>query len=183
MTKHCSSICASTGRRMVGRASKWLVDIGMLLANSGDGGNGYWRAAKCARAELGVASGMILAHRFLATNLPSQFAPPRSLRLRLLLAVAARTITAGGGARDLSTSLYRGWTEFTAKLLIAPSARSVLVTLRRLAISSEDVGRLALPGGCGWLYPLLRIPMLVHRRILRSMARRGRADLNASRSR
>lgn len=161
---------------------KWLADIGAMLASSADGGNAYWRAARCVCADVAAASGLILAHRFLGAKLPSNFATPRSPRSRLLVKLAVGTMTAGGGARDLSTTGYRGWVEFTAKLLVAPTARSVAVTLRRLAISGEDVGRLPLPKGCGWLYPVLRIPMLAHRRIRRSAVRRERRDLTASRT-
>ncbi len=157
---------------------KWLADIGAMVASSEDGGDAYWRASRRAGASLAAASALLLAHRFLGTSLPATFVAARSLRLGALLWMSVRTMTAGGGARDLSTTRYRGWVEFAAKLLIAPSFRSLAVTLRRLAISSEDVGQLALPGGCGWMYPVLRIPLLVRRR-LRRVADRRRAGMSA----
>ena len=162
---------------------KWLADIGTMLASSDDGGNAYWRAARRLQACRAAASGIILAHRLFATALPSDFPDPRSLRLSLLLKLAVRTIVAGGGTRDLSTTRYRGWVEFTAKLLIAPTRRNIFATLRRLVISGDDVGRLALPRGCGWLYPILRIPMLVRRRMLRSKLRLVQDALSANRTR
>lgn len=143
---------------------KWLADIGALLLDSDDGGARYWRVAQDAGAVRPVASALLLAERLLAIDPPPGFTAPRSWRLRALLQLSVRTMMAGGGARELASTPYRGWVEFAAKLLIAPSPRTVAATLRRLAISSEDVGTLALPPGCTWLYPLLRIPMLVMRR-------------------
>ncbi len=162
---------------------KWLADIGTMLANSDDGGNAYWHAARRVRAHRAAASGIMLSHRLFAIACPSDFSAPRSLRLWLLLKLADRTITAGGSARDLSATRYRGWVEFTAKLLIAPTWRSLITTIRRLAISGEDIGRLALPGECGWLYPVLRIPMLVRRRLQRSRVRAAQTAITANRTR
>lgn len=157
---------------------KWLADIGALLIDSDDGGVRYWRAAQTAGADRAVASALVLADRLLAIDLPPGFVAPHSWRLRALLALSSRTMMAGGGARELASTPYRGWVEFAAKLLIAPTLRSLAPTLRRLAISSEDVGTLALPAGCIWLYPLLRVPMLVVRR-----QRRARLRLSAIRTR
>lgn len=51
-----------------------------------------------------------------------------------------------------------------AKALVATGARQRLTVLRRLAVAGEDVAQLALPAGLGFLYPLVRIPMLIARR-------------------
>lgn len=161
---------------------KWLADIAALVTASDDAGAAYWRAAQRAKADIAAASALLLAQRFLATDLSEDFVAPRSLRLRLLLRIAVRTMIAGGGARDLATSRYRGWVEFAAKLLIAPNARSVAATVRRIAVSAEDIGMLALPAYLAWLYPLVRVPMLVRRRMQRSMVRRARISISASRT-
>jgi microcystin-dependent protein len=151
---------------------KWLADIGALVATSPDGGIRYWRAAQEAGAERAAASALLLAHHLLETPLPPGFVAPRSLRLQWLNALALRALTAGGGARDLAATPYRGWAELTAKLLIAPRVGNRLAIVRRILISGEDIGELALPGALGFLYPLLRLPLLVRRRVRRA-ARHG----------
>jgi hypothetical protein len=155
---------------------KWLADIGALVAASGDGGACLWEAACRAGAGRPAASGLVLAHQLLGTPLPPGFVAPPSLRLRLLNRLALGVLTAGGGARDLADTPYRGWAEFAAKLLVAPRPRNALAVLRRMLISAGDVGEVALPPPLFLLYPVLRIPLLIRRRL-------RRAQVSASRSR
>ncbi len=153
---------------------KWLADIGALVTGSDDGGAAYWRAAQTAGAGTAAASALILADRLLGIAPPPGFLPSRSTRLQALLWLSSRVMMAGGGARELAATRYRGWVEIAAKLLIAPDARAVGATMRRIAISGEDVGTLGLPAGWGWLYPLVRMPMLVLRRQQRRRRQRSR---------
>jgi hypothetical protein len=96
--------------------------------------------------------------------LPINFPASRSWRVRLLNRLALSAIEAGGGARDLAGTPYRGWAELVAKLLIAPGAAARLAVARRILISAEDIGMLGLPVVLSFLYPLLRVPLLVIRR-------------------
>ncbi|UUL82459.1 nucleotidyltransferase family protein [Sphingomonas qomolangmaensis] len=156
---------------------KWLADIAAMLAAAPDGGARYWRHARAAGSARAAASALLLAHQLLGTPLPSGFAY-RSRRVALLNRIAICVITAGGGTRELSTTRYRGWAEFAAKLLIAPRFGNMLAIVRRVLVSGEDVGMLALPRGFVFLYPLLRVPLLVVRRV-----RRAQLSANRSRSR
>lgn len=151
---------------------KWLADIGALIERSDDGGAGYWAAAKGQGAERAAASALVLAHRLLGVPFPAGFVMPGSLRLRLLLAMATRAIIAGGGGRDHAGTPFRGWGELTAKLLIAHRPGHALATVRRVLVSSEDVGLLALPSSLVLLYPVVRIPLLIARRARRAARRR-----------
>lgn len=152
---------------------KWLADIGALISTSGDGGAAYWQAAQASGASRAVASGFRLTHRLLGVPLPPGFQVRSSLRLRLLEAMAVRAITVGGGGRDYAATPYRGWGELTAKLLIAPRAANVLAIVRRIFISGEDIGSLALPAPLLFLYPLARFPMLITRRTARASHRKA----------
>ncbi len=152
---------------------KWLADIAALVSQSADGGTAYWQAARRAEAETAAASALMLAHRLLALPLPAGFRPPASRRLRLLNRLALAIMSAGGGARDLAASPYRGWAELTAKLLVSPGPRNRRAVLRRLLVSGEDVGMLALPAILALAYPLLRIPMWGMRRLRRGAGRTG----------
>jgi hypothetical protein len=151
---------------------KWLADVAALLTEAPDGGIAWWRHAVAAEAAIPAASAILLAQRLLGVDPPACFSAPRSVRLRLLLRLAVAIIAAGEGARELEASPYRGWAEMAAKALVAPDWGGRLAVARRLLVSGEDVAEIALPKGLAWLYPLLRAPALVRRRIARK-SRRG----------
>ncbi|WP_033919720.1 nucleotidyltransferase family protein [Sphingomonas sp. 37zxx] len=146
---------------------KWLADIAAMTAATADGGARYWQVAQAAGSERAAASALLLANRLLGAPLPAGFAY-RSRRVALLNRMAIRIMTAGGGMRELSMTPYRGWVEFTAKSLIAPHRRNILAIARRVLLSGDDIGMLALPRGLAFLYPILRVPMLMARRIRRA---------------
>ena len=155
---------------------KWVADIAALVSQAPDGGARYWRAAGDAGAGRAVASGLLLAHELLGTALPPGFEAPRSCRLRLLVMLARRALLAGGGARDLAGTPFRGWAEFAAKLLIASGPRPWLAVAQRILVSAEDVGNIRLPFMLFFLYPLLRLPLLVARRARRGSGRLAEAS-------
>ncbi len=157
---------------------KWLTDVAALLHRAPDGGSALWRQARSGRAAIAAASAIMLAQRLLGAPPPPGFVAPRALRLRLLNALALRVIQAGGGARELEATPWRGWAEIAAKLLVAPGWRTRLAALRRLALAGEDIAAIALPRGLFWLYPVLRLPLLVRRRAARGarLRRRGGED-------
>ncbi len=156
---------------------KWLADIAVLIRQSDDGGARYCTLAQQAGATRAAASAFMLADRLLGTPPPASFRPPRSWRLKLLNHLALRVLLAGDGAKELAATPYRGWAEIIAKLLIAPRWRNRIATLRRLAISGEDVGDLALPRGFAFLYPLVRIPRMIVRRHRRAQRRKSRRNM------
>ncbi|MDE2595708.1 MAG: nucleotidyltransferase family protein [Sphingomonadales bacterium] len=153
---------------------KWLADVAALLASAPDGGAAWWLHAQRAGATIPAASAVLLAERLLGMAPPPGFDPPRSLRLSLLMRLAMALIAAGGGTRELATTPWRGWAEMAAKLLAAANWRARAVVGRRLLVSAEDVAELSLPAGFGWLYPVLRVPMLVRRRLGRARRRAQR---------
>ncbi|UZK69006.1 nucleotidyltransferase family protein [Sphingomonas sp. S1-29] len=158
---------------------KWLADIGAMLAAAPDDGARYWRLAQGAGSARAAASALLLAHQLLGTPLPPGFACC-SRRVALLNRMAIRIITAGGGTRELATTRYRGWAEFAAKLLIAPRIGNAAAIVRRLLVSGEDVGLLALPRGLVFVYPLLRLPLLIARRVRRARLSATRSRLRSS---
>lgn len=153
---------------------KWLADIAALVAQSPDGGAAYWQAGRKGGADIALASALTLANCLLALPLPQGFDPAPSRRRHALDRLALTIMTAGGGAQELAATPYRGWAELTAKLLVAPRWSNRLAVLRRLLISGEDVGALALPAILTPAYPLLRIPLWLMRRTRRAARRRGR---------
>lgn len=155
---------------------KWLADVAALLHRAPDRGAQWWDHARRMGGGVAAASGVILAGELLNVEPPPGFASPGGARLALLLRLSRATLTAGGGALELERTARRGWTEMLAKLLVAPGWRQRAAVLRRLALSGEDIAALPLPPALFWLYPLLRVPLLVGRRLARLAVARGRAN-------
>jgi hypothetical protein len=95
------------------------------------------------------------------------------VRLAVLLWLARRIMRAGEGARELEATPWRGWAEMLAKMLVAAGWRERMAVLRRILLSGEDIASVNLPKGLIWLYPVLRVPLLVRRRSARWRRLRG----------
>lgn len=143
---------------------KWLADIAALLGASEDKGVSLWAAAQANGAARPAASAIMLSNAIFETPLPPGFFAPRSIRLRLLNALALRVMTAGGGARELTDTPWNSVVEPAATLLTLSSWRDGWSQVRRVAIPAEDVVLLRLPSGLGLLYPLLRVPLWIWKR-------------------
>ncbi|MDB5706782.1 MAG: hypothetical protein JWN66_3898 [Sphingomonas bacterium] len=143
---------------------KWLADIAALLGTADDGGDSLWVAARAAGAARPAASAIMLANAVFGTPLPPAFVAPRSIRLRLLNALALRVMAAGGGARELAETPWNSVVEPSATLLVLSTWRDAWAQLRRVAIPAEDVALLRLPAGLGILYPVLRLPLWIWKR-------------------
>ncbi len=146
---------------------RWLADVAALLAREPDGGNRLWHAAVARHQTRAAASAILLAGRFFGTPPPPSFSAPRSLRLRLLVALSQRTIEAGDGTAELARSRWRGWAEMTGKLLVASSAGDLAGWARRLLFSASDEDDADRSRFWYVLQPLQRIPKLLRRRRLR----------------
>ncbi|WP_332756468.1 hypothetical protein [Sphingomonas sp. LB2R24] len=110
---------------------------------------------------------------FFGTPPPPSFSPPRSLRLKLLVALSRRTIEAGGGTAELARSRWRGWAEMTGKLLVASSAGDLAGWTMRLLVSASDEDDADRSRFWLVLQPLQRIPKLLKRRRLRRHRKRA----------
>lgn len=146
---------------------KWLADVAALLHRSPDGGARLWAHAAGAGGQIAAGSAVILAQELFGLAPPPGFVRPRGVRIAGVLWLARRIMRAGEGARELETTPWRGWAEMLAKLLVAAGWRGRLAVLRRLALAGEDIAQVALPKGLIWLYPLLRVPLLLRRRTMR----------------
>lgn len=152
---------------------KWLADVAALLHRSDDGGARLWAHAREGGARLAAGSAVMLAQELFGLAPPPGFEGPRGVRIGVLLWLARKTIRDGDGARELESTPWRGWTEMLAMLLVAANWRGRLAVFRRLALAGEDIAQIPLPRGLMWLYPLLRVPLLVYRRTVRRQRLRG----------
>lgn len=152
---------------------KWLADVAALLHRSPDAGAALWAHAERAGARIAAGSAVILAQELFGLAPPPGFVRPRGARIAVLVWLARRIMRAGAGARELEATPWRGWAEMLAKLLVAAGWRRRLGVLRRIALAGEDIALVPLPAGLIWLYPVLRVPLLVRRRIARGRRLRG----------
>jgi len=143
---------------------KWLADVAALLHRSPDGGERLWAHAAGAGGRIAAGSAVVLAQELFGLAPPPGFVRPRGVRIAGVLWLARRIMRAGEGTRELEATPWRGWAEMLAKLLVAAGWRGRLAVLRRLALAGEDIAQVALPKGLIWLYPLLRVPLLLRRR-------------------
>lgn len=159
---------------------KWLADVAALLHRSADGGAALWHNARTQGAAIPAASAILLGQELFGLTPPPHFAAPRALRLGLLLRLSRTMLRAGQGAQELEATRWRGWAEMLAKALVVTGVRGPIAVLRRLALSGEDVASTALPPTLYWLYPVLRVPLLVRRRLTRAqrLRRSGGEDNN-----
>jgi hypothetical protein len=152
---------------------KWLADVAALLHSSPDGGRALWLHAAGNGGTIAAGSAILLAQELFGLAPPPGFCAPRGARIALLLWLARRILRAGDGARELEATLWRGWAEMLAKMLVAASWRGRLAVMRRIVLAGEDIARVPLPDFLIWLYPVLRVPLLVHRRVARWRRLRG----------
>ena len=138
---------------------KWLADIAAMLSASDDHGEHLWRTALAAGADRTVAAAIILSSEMFHTALPPGFTPPRSIRLRLLLALSRRMMAPRAGDPELATTRWRAWAEPMAAFLSARGSQARYQILRQLFVPGEDIALLSLPRGFGFLYPLMRAPL------------------------
>lgn len=155
---------------------KWLADVAALLERAPDRGARWWDHARRHGGAVAAASAIVLAGELLGLAPPPGFVLPRSLRLTLLLRLSRAILQAGGGAQELERSARRGWSEMFAKLLVAPGWHQRAAVLRRLLMSGEDIATVNLPPLLFPLYPLLRLPLLVRRRMARRAVAQGRVS-------
>lgn len=152
---------------------KWLADVAALLHGAPDGGKAMWAHAREGGGAIAAGSAIMLAQELLGLAPPAGFKAPRGIRISVLMWLAQRVMRAGGGARELETTPWRGWVEMLAKMLVASSWRARLAVMRRLILSGEDIALIRLPVGLLWLYPALRVPLLIQRRTARLLRLRG----------
>lgn len=152
---------------------KWLADVAALLHQSPDRGHALWLHAASHGGAIAAGSAVILAQELFGLVPPHGFRAPRGVRLAVLLWLARRILRAGDGARELEATPWRGWAEMLAKMLVTTGWRGRLAVLRRILLSGEDIASVKLPKGLIWLYPVLRVPLLVRRRTARWRRLRG----------
>lgn len=147
---------------------KWLADIGALLAAENDSGvTRLYEGAVARGVDRPAAQALLLAERLLATRLPPALAPRiRERRIAALLEnVALRSMVAGKAETELQAVQFGTTRIALASFLLGHGWRYRLAAAAATLRSDDDRALLPLPEWLHFLYPLLRMPLWLWRRV------------------
>lgn len=151
---------------------KWLADISALLnQRTALEAERLYECARQRGAGLSAAHAMLFAHRVLHTPLPSALvrrlqAIPGTSSLE---ASAMKALLDRGFQAEPTVWRRRTKAQYEWHGLRVSGRRNLSAQLRTLLISQDDVQSLALPQGAAFLYPLIRAPRWVWRRIRQTL--------------
>jgi len=147
---------------------KWPADIAALLADEDAAGiERLYRLAISRHIGPCVGSALLLCQALFGTVLPPALAAElaRSRRNRWLCAIALRMLSGGAGTREVPDQRW-GTTAITCShFLFDHRWRYQLAALHGLLTYEADFLMLPLPPALTFLYPLLRLPLWLWRRV------------------
>ena len=153
---------------------KWLADIGVLLDGENDAGRErLYRQAQKNGAGRAAAQAINLCAELLDTSMPAALlAEIRRSPVVRRLSAHAKTQIAGSESQEPNFGTTR---RALAQFFIGHGWRYHWNGLRQALTSTDDMRAVALPARLAFLYPLLRLPLWLHRHL--PVARWGRAGL------
>lgn len=148
---------------------KWLADLNALLAAKDDAE--LRRLVGHAEAiGAGVPAYLALALRHRLFGVPQPGAPAmdlrNGLRLRVLTALAIDIMIGPNAEIELEDRRFGTTRVAVMRFLLGGGRANVAALCRDLSIRLDDVMRLPLPAGLHFLYPLMRPPFWLWRRVI-----------------
>lgn len=146
---------------------KWLADLGGLLAAEDDAGRTrlYERAVALGAGRC-PASALLLCETLFGIPLPSTIAHAiRADAGARWLAALALDAMAGAGDAEIETRRFFNDRVILSQLLFAPGWRFRLAEAARQSVSLDDKMTMRLPPSLGFVYPLVRVPLWLWRRL------------------
>jgi putative nucleotidyltransferase-like protein len=146
---------------------KWLADLNALLVSTNADIEQLYRHAQKIGAGLCAAQGLLLCQGLLGLRLPERLAAEleANKRHRKLVAIAMRAMTAPSAGSDRDPGIRDVLRELRNRFLLGQGLRFYLVECRMTLVGSADIVRLPLPRSLYFIYPLVRLPMWLWRRI------------------
>jgi hypothetical protein len=144
---------------------KWLADLAALVSGESDEA----LAALIDRSrELGVGAAPDQALALASDLLLFEPGPQTTASIRYGAAerwLATAAIRAVSGIQEPATDRFAGMTVFTSQFIVCGGWRGAWRQFAYRTISIQDRVRLPLPPALGFLYPLLRLPLWLWRRL------------------
>jgi hypothetical protein len=148
---------------------KWLADLGGFLATLDDAGRGrLYRRARDLGAGRCPAAALLLCEALLGVRPPVEF--NRAIHADIgasRLARLALDAMAGGGVDEIQERRFFNDRIVLSQLLFAEGWRFRFAEFARQSVSIDDRMTLRLPRQLSFLYPLVRAPLWIRRRLER----------------
>jgi hypothetical protein len=160
-------LCAHGGRHWWYQL-KWLADVSALLsAATNEGVEQLYSAAEIRGVGKATAQAILLCHRLLKTRVPDELVTTldRHASVRWLEATALKAMNARGGELEPNKLLFGTTRGSISSFLLGRDRRYWLAELKSLLICQTDILMLGLPKYLQFLYPFLRLPLWVWRRL------------------
>ncbi len=147
---------------------KWSADISALLAQASAADlQRYLAFARAHGMEPCVAQALMLCDSLFGVAVAAAPAAAyrKRWRYRVLERVALTMMTRGNAETEVWDIRFGAMPAVFSQFLLGGSWRYYLAELRLRSVSLADMEAVPLPRALGFLYPLLRLPMLVYRRV------------------
>jgi hypothetical protein len=151
---------------------KWLADLAAVVAaESPDSVEHLYRRSRALGAGLCSAQALLLCERLLSVPISAALREElrRSHAAVWLVRIALQTM-AGGDERELDERRFAGTRILMSQLALGGSWRHAAAQLSYRAVSVHDRVYTPLPKGLRFLYPVLRAPLWLRRRLSRTNA-------------
>jgi len=168
-----SYVCVHGGRHCFSRL-KWLADIGALLSKeTPEEIERLYRAAEQRGAGRSAAEALVLCQLFLGTGLAPGLAAELEAdgAVRSLVRASVLTMAGGDGEQELLQRRLANVRVLVAHFRLGRGPAFLRSELRLKWVSARDHMQTPLPQWAGFLYPLIRLPLFVWRRLKYMTAR------------
>jgi hypothetical protein len=149
---------------------KWLADLNAMLHTTGADVTAHYRHAQKIGAGLCAGQALLLCHRLFDLPLPAALARELETNARTakLEQIALRAMTEPPPARKPMRAVS---TNIHTQFLFGEGWRFFAAQCRAIAVGTQDIPTLALPPALYFLYPVLRLPLWLLRRLRTSLRR------------
>ena len=152
---------------------KWLADLGALMGGESPESVEYlYRRSLALGAGLCSVQALLLCERLLSVPMPPALPDElhRSRRAAWLVRIGLKTMV-GGGERELEARPFASARILLAQFALCGTWPNVIAQLRYRALSVHDRVHAPLPRGLRFLYPVLRAPLWLWRRLAKASVR------------
>jgi Uncharacterised nucleotidyltransferase len=146
---------------------KWLADVNALLASTHADIEHLYRHAQKIGAGLCAGQALLLCHRLLGLNLPASLFRELQTdkKCEKLTAIAVAEMTAENSATEEGPKIAGVIQAVGRQFLLGQGVAFYLAQCRLALAGVADVVRLPLPRPLYFIYPLVRLPLWLWRRI------------------
>jgi hypothetical protein len=146
---------------------KWLADLNALVVSSSADIERLYRHAQKVGGGICAGQALLLCQLLLGLKLPTTLADElqTNKRCQKLVAIAMTALTAPQGGSDLGPGIRGVARELRNQFLLGRGLRFYAAQTRLILIGAADIVQLPLPRPLHFIYPLVRLPLWLWRRM------------------